>query len=248
MTRVMFSRGNITEKIRFGQLLQRGDIVLDLYGGIGYFSLPALVHGEAEYLYACEWNPEAAKALRFNLSDNGVAERATVFEGDCRVQARKHNLVNMFDRVSLGLLPSSEGGWWTAVQALRRSTGGWLHIHGNVPVKEVGKWTVWLCRRLLEMSKELSPPPLEEWAVICQHVEKVKSFAPTVNHYVADVFLGNPADINCDDVMKGGGVGVVDKNGTIEKVDLTLQLDIPSCALSKDGVLCQDWMMEETES
>ena len=32
MTRVMFSRGNITEKIRFGKLVQRGDIVLDLYG------------------------------------------------------------------------------------------------------------------------------------------------------------------------------------------------------------------------
>ena len=126
MTRVMFSRGNITEKIRFGKLVQKGDIVLDLYGGIGYFTLPALVRGEAKYVYACEWNPEAAKALRFNLSDNGVEERATVLEGDCRVQARNHGLVNLFDRVSLGLLPSSEGGWWTAVQALRRSTGGWL--------------------------------------------------------------------------------------------------------------------------
>ena len=126
MTRVMFSRGNITEKIRFGKLVQKGDIVLDLYGGIGYFTLPALVHGQAEYVYACEWNPEAVKALRFNLSDNDLEERATVLEGDCRVQIRNNHLMNMFDRVSLGLLPSSEGGWWTAVQALRRSTGGWL--------------------------------------------------------------------------------------------------------------------------
>lgn len=30
MTRVMFSRGNITEKIRFGKLVQKGDIVLDV--------------------------------------------------------------------------------------------------------------------------------------------------------------------------------------------------------------------------
>ena len=245
MTRVMFSRGNITEKIRFGKLVQRGDIVLDLYGGIGYFTLPALVHGEADYVYACEWNPEAAKALRFNLSDNGVDERATVLEGDCRVQARKHKLVNMFDRVSLGLLPSSEGGWWTAVQALRRSTGGWLHIHGNVPAKEMIIWTEWLCRRLFAMTKELDPPPTDEWSVICTHVEKVKSFAPTVNHYAADVFIGQPEDIGHDSSVGRGSIGIVDSAGKAAMSDLTTPLVIPSCALSKDGVLHQDWMLNE---
>lgn len=152
----MFSRGNITEKIRFGQLVQKGDIVLDLYGGIGYFTLPALVHGEAEYVYACEWNPEAAKALRFNLSDNGVEERATVLEGDCRVQARNHSLVDMFDRVSLGLLPSSEGGWWTAVQAIRRSTGGWLvsAVESNI---QNHMRRVLLIRLCSSMSTEMFP-------------------------------------------------------------------------------------------
>ena len=41
MTRVMFSRGNITEKVRFGKLVKPGEVVLDLYAGIGYFTLPA---------------------------------------------------------------------------------------------------------------------------------------------------------------------------------------------------------------
>lgn len=241
----MFSRGNITEKIRFSNLVQRGDIVLDLYGGIGYFTLPALVHGQADYVYACEWNPEAAKALRFNLSDNGVEERATVLEGDCRVQARNHKLVNMFDRVSLGLLPSSEGGWWTAVQALRRSTGGWLHVHGNVPVKEIQTWTEWLCRRLFDMIKELEPSPTGEWSVICTHVEKVKSFAPTVNHYVADVFLGEPETIGYGGVVGQGSVAIVHTTEKAVTLDLTEPLVIPSCALSKDGVLHQDWMLYE---
>jgi tRNA wybutosine-synthesizing protein 2 len=220
--------------------------VLDLYGGIGYFTLPALIHGEANHVYACEWNPEAAKALRYNLSDNSVAERATVMEGDCRVQARKHMLVNMFDRVSLGLLPSSEGGWWTAVQALRRSTGGWLHIHGNVPVKEVREWTVWFCRRLHAMVGELNPPPADLWAVLCTHVERVKSFAPTVNHYVADVFLGNPTCLVNRGELQPGSVGIVSATGHLELVDLELPLQAPSCALSKDGVLNQGWMIEES--
>ena len=36
------------------------------------------------------------------------------------------------DRVNLGLLPSSEAGWPAACAALNPSSGGWLHIHGNV--------------------------------------------------------------------------------------------------------------------
>ena len=39
---------------------------------------------------------------------------------------------NFADRVNLGLIPSSEEGWPIACAALKSSTGGWLHIHGNV--------------------------------------------------------------------------------------------------------------------
>lgn len=37
--------------------------------------------------------------------------------------------------MNLGLLPSSEEGWPVACAALRRDTGGWLHIHGNITTK-----------------------------------------------------------------------------------------------------------------
>ena len=39
------------------------------------------------------------------------------------------------DRVNLGLVPSSEGGWPVACRALKNSTGGWIHVHGNVSSK-----------------------------------------------------------------------------------------------------------------
>lgn len=34
--------------------------------------------------------------------------------------------------MNLGLIPSSEPGWETACAALKRCSGGILHIHGNV--------------------------------------------------------------------------------------------------------------------
>ncbi|GAX10300.1 tRNA wybutosine-synthesizing protein 2 [Fistulifera solaris] len=183
ITKLMFSRGNITEKIRFGQtLVQKGEEVLDLYAGIGYFTLPALVHGQAKHVVACEWNPEAVHALHFNLKDNQVHDRATVLEGDCRHAPWCHQ---RFDRVSLGLLPSSQGGWKTAVRALKEDCGGWLHVHANVPATERDVWGNWLCTQLLSHAPT-------SWMVILHHLQKVKSFAPTVHHYVADVCIGPP--------------------------------------------------------
>ncbi len=250
LTRVMFSRGNITEKIRFGQLVQPGDVVLDMYAGIGYYTLPALLHGHAALVYACEWNGHAIQALRYNLQDNRVNDdRAVVLlQGDCRTLAKEHALVNKFDRVNLGLLPSSQGGWRTATQALRHETGGWLHIHANVPEKELQVWTMWMCSTLLSMFREYRSNQGNNDAVVvvvCTHVEKVKSFAPTVSHYVADVFCGpRERAAFLDGVIDGTqcSAGMLQSDGSF----LPCPQDIiaPSCALSPDGPLHQEWLMD----
>lgn len=242
MTRIMFSRGNITEKIRFGKLVQEGETVFDLYAGIGYYTLPALVHGKARHVYACEWNEQAANALTYNLAANGVESRATVLVGDCRQVAREHNLVDMFDRVSLGLLPSSEGGWRTAVKALRRDTGGWLHIHGNVPDRELHVWKHWTCKRLLSFVEDKGDSLLD-WVVVCKRVERVKSYAPQIHHYVADVFVGPSGKLSTQFNFRGHRAGVVRENGEFRPCPL--EIEPPSCALSSDGVLHQNWMMED---
>lgn len=241
MTRVMFSRGNITEKIRFGKLVQENEIILDMYAGIGYYTLPALIHGKARHVYACEWNEYAANALRYNLSENGVEDRATVLVGDCRQLATQHNLVNMFDRVSLGLLPSSEGGWRTAIKALRMTTGGWLHVHGNVPDKELRTWKFWMCKCLLNIVDE-ELEEASEWVVVCVRVERVKSFAPQIHHYVADVFVGPPLHLSISADLQKHRSGVLQGSKVFEPSPQ--DIDPPSCALSPQGVLHQAWMME----
>ena len=44
VTRCMFSSGNVTEKARMGALRCRGETVVDLFAGIGYYTLPLLTH------------------------------------------------------------------------------------------------------------------------------------------------------------------------------------------------------------
>lgn len=95
VTRIMFSSGNITEKLRVAQLDCSGETVVDIYAGIGYFTLPYLVHAHAKTVHACEWNERAVEGLKRGLVANGVEERCVVYVGDCRqVGANYHNSVS----------------------------------------------------------------------------------------------------------------------------------------------------------
>ena len=84
VTKCMFSSGNITEKLRLSKLDCRGETVVDLYAGIGYFVLPYLVHTGVKLVHACEWNHHAVEGLKRGLKANGVEDRCIIHFGDNR--------------------------------------------------------------------------------------------------------------------------------------------------------------------
>ncbi len=108
-----------------------------MYAGIGYYVIPYLVHAQAAFVHALEWNPDSIYALKCNLELNHVPDRCQVYYGDNRVSGKE--LRNVADHVNLGLLPSSENGWATAVHVLKPE-GGWLHVHENVAVEKIDEW------------------------------------------------------------------------------------------------------------
>ncbi|XP_021719707.1 tRNA wybutosine-synthesizing protein 2/3/4-like [Chenopodium quinoa] len=184
-TKCMFSWGNLSEKLRMARVDCRGEVIVDLFAGIGYFTLPFLVRGNATLVYACEWNPHAVEALHHNLQVNLVSDRCIVLEGDNRLTAPK----GVANRVCLGLLPSSEGSWVTAVRALR-CEGGTLHIHGNVKDSEESQWTLHIMDSISEIAKSEG----RCWNVSVVHLERVKWYAPHIRHLVADV--------RCEQILK----------------------------------------------
>lgn len=249
LTRVMFSRGNVTEKKRFGNLVQEDEVVLDMYSGIGYYTLPALVMGNARHVTSCEWNSHAVEYLKYNLKQNRVEDRARILAGDSRVSLR--HLLDVqgnacvsdgvcdlrptsFDRISLGLLPSSEGGWAVAMKCLNHTRGGWLHVHANVPTAERLSWTIWLVQSLARVAKDQEHS--NDWVVVSHHVERVKSFAPKVDHVVADILAGPKERVEECIEMK------TNKSEVLDSRKLLTQVDPPSCALDHDGILHQAWL------
>jgi tRNA wybutosine-synthesizing protein 2 len=129
--RTMFARGNQGERRRFGELVRPGETVVDLFAGIGYFTLPALVHGRAGWVHAVEKNPVAFRYLEENLGINAAAARATAYLGDNREVPIP---LGTADRVILGFLPSSLP-WIDRALELLRSSGGWLHVHLVAPTR-----------------------------------------------------------------------------------------------------------------
>jgi hypothetical protein len=193
-TATMFSSGNVSEKARVGRLPARGETVVDLYAGIGYWTLPLVLHAGAAHVHACDWNPHAVRTLRINLAANRVPPgRVTVWPGD-NAQLLRSAVVGTADRVVAGLIPSSERGWRVAVAALKPA-GGWLHVHMNKADHELVAWVPALCAAV----QALAGARGRAWRVEAAHVERVKSYAPHVWHVVVD--------LRCAAVAGGGGGG-----------------------------------------
>ncbi|CAH1402147.1 unnamed protein product [Nezara viridula] len=125
--KTMFSAGNVTERHRIASLKCDNEVIVDLFAGIGYFTLPFLVHANAKLVHACEWNPDAIDSLRRNLRLNKVEDKCKIYEGDNRKISPKF----VANRVNIGLIPSSEKFWKTACEALLPS-GGILYVHQNI--------------------------------------------------------------------------------------------------------------------
>ena len=181
VTKSMFSAGNLPERGRLGELDCNGETILDLYAGIGYYTLPLLVRAGAAHVHACEWSEDAVFALNHNLVANGVNDTCTVHAGDNQISLNVGgsavSVNGTCDRVILGLLPSSEDGWPLALSALKPE-GGILHLHGNAPGGNEIEWAEKIASKLASMSGRKAT---------VKHLVKVKWYAPHIRHCVVDV-------------------------------------------------------------
>lgn len=179
VTKVMFSSGNVTERHRIGSIDMTGEVVVDAFSGIGYYTLPMLVRSNAKHVYACELNPDSIDALTKGADLNAVSDKLTIIEGDNQITLK--SLSRMADRVHLGILPSSENTWQLAIDCLKQS-GGIIHIHMNVRENQISSFVDYCLERMKQYAVH------REFNVVeLIHLEKVKWYAPHIRHIVIDV-------------------------------------------------------------
>ena len=70
LKKVMWSKGNNNERIRIAKLVEDNETVIDMFAGIGYFSIPIGVHSNAKQIYSIEINPNSFHYLKENIKLN----------------------------------------------------------------------------------------------------------------------------------------------------------------------------------
>jgi len=170
VAKVMFSSGNVAEKRRMSMLDCSGEVVVDMFAGIGYFTLPLAVHARAKKVVACEINPVAFGYLTENVPLNRVEGVVQPFLGDNRDLPGE----GFADRVLMGYVGTTHEFLPKAFSLVR--PGGIIHYHETCPIDE---WPQRPLRRLREGAQGRRLEIL--------HQEEVKSYAPAISHYVIDV-------------------------------------------------------------
>jgi len=169
-SRIMFSSGNIEERIRMAEVAKKGETVVDMFAGIGYFTLPLAIYGKAK-VYACEINPQAYEYLKENVMLNGVADRVKPLLGDCR-EVAPHSIA---DRVVMGYFDSIPFFPY-ALRCIRDD--GIIHFHIKCKDEDFPE-------RIMEILRDKGKK--QGWRVEMLDSRKVKSYAPRIIHGVIDI-------------------------------------------------------------
>lgn len=174
--RLMLCLGNSYERLRIARLISGNEIIVDMFAGVGQFTIPMAVIGKPAKIYSVEINPEAYHYLKENIILNKVQHIVEPILGDCK-KIVGEEIKDIADRVVMGYL----GGTMEALpQALKtlKSSGGMIHFHELARRGREEELVDILKEKVEELGYTLH---IKGWNI-------VKSYSRTRNHIVIDFF------------------------------------------------------------
>lgn len=171
--KVMFSSGNMKERIRMAGISNKKETVVDLFAGIGYFTLPIAFYSKPMKVFACEKNQIAYDFLCENIVLNNVISIVQPIKGDSRKTAPK----NIADRVIMGYINKTYKFLPTAIDCLKNFCGI-IHYHDLYPLESVPELAIKIVDKIVQEKKC-------DFKLLSY--SKVKSYAPGIGHFVFDI-------------------------------------------------------------
>ncbi len=171
VTKVMFSKGNLHEK-KLMSNIGDNETIVDMFAGIGYFTIPMAVHTNPEKIIAIELNPDSYEYLRENISLNHVEDIVEALNGDC-AQLTPEGIA---DRVIMGYVGTTHHYLQYGIRSIKKS-GGMLHYHETTPESLIFERPV---ARIKEAAR------IEGRHIEVTECRKVKKYSPGVWHVAVD--------------------------------------------------------------
>jgi tRNA (guanine37-N1)-methyltransferase len=171
LRKVFFSPRLATERENVAKQVKPGEVVIDMFAGIGPFSIMIAKSRFPKMVYAIDMNPEAIAYMKENISLNKVQNVAPV-EGDAR---EKIGDLESADRIIMNLPHDAHGFVADALRALK--PGGVIHYYEIMEEPQVQ-----------HRMSEIADIAVKEGRVVKELARrKVKSYSPTMNFYGFDL-------------------------------------------------------------
>jgi tRNA (guanine37-N1)-methyltransferase len=115
------------ERMRVARQVGRDEVVVNMFAGVGCFSILIAKHSDAERVYSIDVNPIAVNRMQENVRINRVYGEVVPMLGDAKevIEAR---LLHVADRVIMPLPEKAFEYLPCALLALKK-TGGWIHYY-----------------------------------------------------------------------------------------------------------------------
>jgi tRNA (guanine37-N1)-methyltransferase len=176
-----FSPRLLHERIRIASLVQPNEVVVNMFAGVGCFSIIIAKHAQAEKVFSIDMNPVAVDFMEENIRRNRVYGKVVTLLGDAKtiIEAR---LQHCADRVLMPLPEKSFAYLPSALSALKPS-GGWIHVHAFEHAIKTENLTEKIRQKVMET--------LAASGVIFEipYVHVVRSTGPNWLQLVADVHV-----------------------------------------------------------
>jgi len=179
ISKVMWSKGNTTERMRIANLVQDDEVIVDMFAGIGYFSIPIALHSNPKKIYSIEINHESYFYLNENIALNKINKKSNENLGYDVIKPVLGNSALITpnisaDRILMGYVKTTHDFLPPAINSIK--SGGIIHYHETVPEKLRASRPI---KRIKRAAKD------REVEILGNKI--IKKYSPGVVHCVVDV-------------------------------------------------------------
>lgn len=178
LEKVYFSPRLANERMSIAEQVEPGETVVNMFAGVGCYSILIARHSNPEKVYSIDKNPVAVEYMRENIKMNKVSGTVVPVKGDARAVIKEY-LSNEANRVLMPLPEFARDFFDVALKALSPERGI-IHFYdyGEEP-------------DIFAPSFQFAKGAVKGKKVELLDKRKVRSYAPNLYHVVLDLQVRN---------------------------------------------------------